>query len=172
MLKKIILSCSKVTGESLEAYTSTPREVWVKNWPGQCVLAVTAKYWTDYIHAAIRKGGNALQEYLDLNNKQIDDIVAMVRGKLSKQNRTTLQALIVLDVHARDVLANLVSLNITSEFDFNWLSQLRYYWEVCYCTIASHYQVAITFFWLEVIDMNTYVSKSCATKVSSCVVDK
>lgn len=119
-----------MTGESLEAYKNTSREIWVKQWPGQCVLAVTAKYWTDYIHAAIRKGGNALQEYLDVNNKQIEEIVAMVRGKLSKQNRTTLQALIVLDVHARDVLANLVTLNITSEFDFNWLSQLRYYWEV------------------------------------------
>lgn len=114
----------------MEAYKNTSREIWVKQWPGQCVLCVTAKYWTDYIHAAIRKGGNALQEYLDVNNKQIEEIVAMVRGKLSKQNRTTLQALIVLDVHARDVLANLVSLNITSEFDFNWLSQLRYYWEV------------------------------------------
>ena len=125
----MVTSLRKVIGESLEAYTTTPRSKWVREWPGQAVLCVTTKYWTTYIHEAIRAGQHALDDYLQLNNEQIQETVTIVRGRLSKQNRVTLQALIVLDVHARDVLANLVQIRVSSEDDFNWLSQLRYYWE-------------------------------------------
>jgi hypothetical protein len=52
-----------------------------------------------------------------------------VRGQLSKLERKTLSALIVVDVHARDVVQQLAQDRVAAPTDFSWMSQLRYYWE-------------------------------------------
>ena len=56
------------------------------------------------------------------------DLVGLVRGKFSNLERMILSALIVIEVHARDVTLGLRDDGIKSINEFEWISQLRYYW--------------------------------------------
>jgi dynein heavy chain len=60
--------------------------------------------------------------------EQVTEITLLVRGRLTKLARKTLSALVVLDVHSRDVTVELVKSKVASKYDFDWTAQLRYYW--------------------------------------------
>ena len=53
----------------------------------------------------------------------------MVRNPLKKNERITLKALVVIDVHAKDVVQALIDKEVHSVAEFDWTAQLRYYWE-------------------------------------------
>jgi len=54
----------------------------------------------------------------------------MVRlGNLTKLQCSGVRALITVDFHARDVISTMVIRKINSDAHFEWLKQLRYYWD-------------------------------------------
>ncbi|XP_041350374.1 dynein heavy chain 12, axonemal-like isoform X3 [Gigantopelta aegis] len=125
----MLMSIHDVIQAAIDAYMISPRTEWVREWPGQVVLCASQVYWTRDVHEAIRSGPQGLHDFWDRLEAQLHEVVALVRGKLSKQQRVTLGALVVIDVHARDVVFDMADKGVSKENDFQWLSQLRYYWE-------------------------------------------
>ena len=99
------------------------RTKWVLEWPGQVVIAGCSTYWTQQVSKALEE--KKLPEYHQKQLKELDDLRELVRGKLSDKERQTLSALIVIEVHARDVVINLLQEKVSDVNDFEWISQLR-----------------------------------------------
>lgn len=59
----------------------------------------------------------------------------MIRGNLTKLQRLKIVALVTIEVHARDVIEKLIKSGCNDVNAFEWLSQLRLYWE----RVSIHY---------------------------------
>ena len=57
-------------------------------------------FWTQEVTDALKSG--RIAEYEKKLFKQLEDIVVLVRGQMTKLNRVTVGAMVTLDVHARD----------------------------------------------------------------------
>lgn len=123
---------------ALQAYPpyedAIDRRAWFFTRPAQAIILVDQIMWTLGCANAIRdiasgRDRDALAKFLDYNKRQIESMVSLVRGELTKLQRTLLGAMVVIDVHARDVVAAMVRKTVSSLDDFEWTKQLRYYWE-------------------------------------------
>eukprot|EP01028_Stygiella_incarcerata_P004265 TRINITY_DN1920_c0_g2_i1.p1 TRINITY_DN1920_c0_g2~~TRINITY_DN1920_c0_g2_i1.p1 ORF type:complete len:4143 (+),score=1128.32 TRINITY_DN1920_c0_g2_i1:148-12576(+) len=126
----MILSLQDIFLKSIHNRGSADYEKWVLSWPGQVILGVSQLFWTKDVESFLEKSGaKGLHACLQSLNKQMETLIKLVRGDLSSLDRATLSALVVLEVHGRDVVANMVKEKVTSATEFEWLAQLRYYLE-------------------------------------------
>lgn len=88
--KEMRKSVRHAVNQSILAYHTKERTAWVLEWPGQCVLCVGQMYWTQQVEEAMFKGVEGLKRYLDQSQQELNNIILLIRGTLSKQNRTTL----------------------------------------------------------------------------------
>jgi len=125
MRDTVLDQCAK----SLKAYTQVARAEWTADWPAQVVLTVNQIHWTQGVARAIQRGKGGLKEFLDKSNAELQFIVMKVRGELTNLQRLSLGALVVIDVHARDVVEHLIRNQVTEVSSFDWQAQMRYYFE-------------------------------------------
>lgn len=121
------------------------RADWLFHCGSQPILTIDMVMWTAGCEAAIYeimqgKNSQALKEFYEFSDKQLKNMIKLVRGKLTPLNRSAMGALIVLDVHALQVVTNMIQARVENINDFPWTSQLRYYWEEIQETDGPQYQ--------------------------------
>jgi dynein heavy chain len=119
-------------GQVTKAYFTSDFSKWVLQWPGQAMMCARCINWTAQAEEALR--GKALDAFQTKCDLQLQEIVGLVRGGLSPRAQKTLQALICVDAHNRDVVERLRQHfdligggNGEDCQDFAWTSNLRYY---------------------------------------------
>eukprot|EP00818_Percolomonas_sp_WS_P004750 CAMPEP_0117444502 /NCGR_PEP_ID=MMETSP0759-20121206/5277_1 /TAXON_ID=63605 /ORGANISM="Percolomonas cosmopolitus, Strain WS" /LENGTH=4349 /DNA_ID=CAMNT_0005236577 /DNA_START=155 /DNA_END=13203 /DNA_ORIENTATION=- len=116
--------------EGIRDYEVENRIDWILSHPGQVVLTVSQFYWTREVEEAMsQQGVRGVQKYMSKLKRQMRELIERVRGQLTPAQRVILGALTTIDVHAKDVVAELVREEIEDPDDFEWKSQMRYYWE-------------------------------------------
>ncbi|XP_076000722.1 dynein axonemal heavy chain 11 isoform X3 [Genypterus blacodes] len=131
--------------EAVAAYEDKPRDQWFFDYPAQVGLTGSQVWWATDVGIAFERMEEGFETALkDYNKKQItqlNSLIHMLLGDLTPGDRQKIMTVCTIDVHARDVVANLITQKVTTGQAFAWLSQLRHRWDDetihCYVNICD-----------------------------------
>jgi len=110
-------------------YQGMDRPTWVISNAAQCTLNGSQVHWTAEVEEAIDNG--TMLQYAKKLADQIQGLVMLFRRGLTKPQQTMVSALVVIDVHAKNIIFDFAEkFHVTDKTAFEWISQLRYYWEM------------------------------------------
>ncbi|XP_032899964.1 dynein heavy chain 9, axonemal isoform X2 [Amblyraja radiata] len=119
--------------EGVMAYEEKPRDQWLFDYPAQVALTCTQIWWTTEVgicFARLEEGyENAMKDYYKKQINQLNTLITMLIGQLSKGDRQKIMTICTIDVHARDVVAKIIAQKVDNSQAFVWLSQLRHRWD-------------------------------------------
>ena len=125
-------ACKSSLRETLEQSKGMKKEKWVKQFPGQMIISAGCVVWTAECEKALADKDNAKAAVRMLKKKWVsylNKLVTLTRSELDKVNRKKVVALITIEVHARDSIEKLSKSGCEAVTDFEWVSQLRFYWD-------------------------------------------
>ncbi|CAM43859.2 putative dynein heavy chain [Leishmania braziliensis MHOM/BR/75/M2904] len=104
--------------------------------PGQVAIAVNQIMWTHECELSLKEHGS-LAPYVETAQENLMVLVETVRQPLTSLQRMNLSGLITIEVHARDIVEQLAKARVDSVHAFEWVSQLRSYWENNDCLLRQ-----------------------------------
>ncbi len=123
-----------ITKEAVFKYCDgCTRTDWIGQYQGMVGLAGSQVWWTwevEDVFARVAKGDKkAMKTYSKKLHGQIDELVVKVRSDLSRNDRQKFNTILIVDVHARDIVDTFVRDSILDAREFEWESQLRFSWD-------------------------------------------
>lgn len=119
--------------EAVFNYAEMDRLQWLMTYQGMVGLAAAQVWWTWQVEDVFHKikAGNklAMKKFTKALGDQLEQLVVSVRSDLSSNDRKKVNTQIIVDVHARDIVDRFVRDSIMDENEFEWESQLRFYWD-------------------------------------------
>lgn len=102
--------------------------LWIERHPAQLVVLAIQAAWTQLVHDRLA-GEQTLDIVLDLVQAVLESLADAVVGNLDPISRRKCEHLITELVHQRDVTRVLILSRVTSVNDFEWLRQMRFYFD-------------------------------------------
>jgi dynein heavy chain len=125
-------SLQAISKEGVFSYAHASRLDWIAEQLGMVVCAGSQIWWTwetEDVFRRVRKGDKyAMKSYAERQTKQLLELVARVRDDIPRLLRVKVNTLLIVDVHARDIIDSFVRDSILDAREFAWESQLRFYW--------------------------------------------
>jgi dynein heavy chain, axonemal len=94
-------------------YEEKSRENWIMEYAAQIALTGSQIWWTTEINATFLKleegFENALKDYYKKQVGQLNSLITMLLGDLSKGDRQKIMTICTIDVHARDVVTKMIT---------------------------------------------------------------
>ncbi|XP_074663059.1 dynein axonemal heavy chain 6-like [Tubulanus polymorphus] len=104
---------------------------WVVNHPGQVVLTVNQIVFTKDVDESFEEPNprTALIKVKDRMIESLKKLAGLVVTPLQPHLRHSVEAMLIINVHNRDVLNDMIENKIRKRDDFEWSRQLRYEWD-------------------------------------------
>jgi dynein heavy chain len=105
-------------GIAIDAYgcfETMPFDKWTASFPGQIVMAITQVFFTQLVHA---HANGHLDHVLKVYAKRLETLATIVRGDLNAIYRKALVTLITIEVHSRDIVQELIDMEMSDAADF------------------------------------------------------
>jgi dynein heavy chain len=108
------------------------RQEWALMYPGQVALTASQIVWTEEVVGCLTSSNplDSLNSLYQLCVSHLNKLAHLVHTRLEFCQKEAIVALVTTDVHARDVVSLLIMGGVHDVEDFDWVRQLRYYWEL------------------------------------------